>query len=387
MSKKIKLGVFAIIAFNLAACGPGFKSGENITSDNSKLNTPTPGIPNQTPVDVPPPVIVSPPAQYCSQLDLVGIAWPAQLDISGQSYLGLALNITGSFEGRKGWANLSNNFDGMGFSIGLLQQNLGMGSLQPILNDMIGLTDKGVGFDLDTSSIQSVHRMLTQWNDDRALTKGTELTALSLGDPFYADDAVISFRDINAIEAAPAVDKASPMLLGQTSTSLTSALSSANKNSVAWALNTVYLDAGNTFKPLWADNLTKMAQSKAFIGLQLEYAMKIYSQAFQYFKAFQLTTLSHYLLMFDFVVQNGGFKKSLLIEYTAHLTANPKMTDQEKALLILKLRIKDVLPRWQNDVTDRKKAIVFSEGQVHGAKRNLKREYCYAPESVVLTQP
>ena len=274
-----------------------------------------------------------------------------------------------------------NTKERLGFSIGLLQQNLGMGSLQPILDDMVSLAGKGVGFALDPSSFVSIQAMVAQWNDDRAQTKGTGVSAQSLSDPFFPDDAVISPSDLNSDFLTQTIDKASSMQLSQSS------MSTANQNSVAWAIKTVYSDAGTTFKPSWADNLSKMAQSKAFVGLQLKYAMKIYSQAFQYFKAFQLTTLSNYLLMFDFVVQNGGFKKSLLIEYTAHLTANPKMTDQEKALLILQLRIKDVLPRWQNDVSDRKKAIIFSEGQVHGAKRNLKIEYCYAPESVVLTQP
>ncbi len=386
MSNKIIFGLIAISFLTLSACSPGFKAGDNITSDNitsdnSKLNTPNQETPPQAPVEVPPPVIVSPAPQFCSKLDLVGITWPAQLDPTGQSYLGLALNITGSFEGRQGWANLSNNFDGMGFSIGLLQQNLGMGSLQPILDDMVSLAGKGVGFALDPSSFVSIQAMVAQWNDDRAQAKGTGVSTQSLSDPFFPDDAVISPSDLNSVFLTQTIDKASSMQLSQSS------MSTANQNSVAWAIKTVYSDAGTTFKPSWADNLSKMAQSKAFVGLQLKYAMKIYSQAFQYFKAFQLTTLSNYLLMFDFVVQNGGFKKSLLVEYTAQLTANPKMTDQEKALLILQLRIKDVLPRWQNDVSDRKKAIIFSEGQVHGAKRNLKIEYCYVPESVVLTQP
>ncbi len=376
---KIIVNLILIFASLITACSPGFKSGDNITSDNSKLNAPNQDTP--APVDVPPPVIVSPAPQFCSKLDLTGITWPAQLDPTGQSYLGLALNITGSFEGRKGWANLSNNFDGMGFSIGLLQQNLGMGSLQPILDDMVALSGKGVSFVLDPSSFLSIQAMVAQWNDDRAQTKGSGLSTLSLSDPFFPDDAMISPSDINSTFLTQSFEKANSLQFSQ------STLSSANQNSVAWALKTVYSDAGTTFKPSWADHLIRMAQSKAFVGLQLKYAMKIYSQAFQYFKAFQLTTLSSYLLMFDFVVQNGGFKKSLLVEYTAHLRDKPKMTDQEKALLILQLRIKDVLPRWQNDVSDRKKAIIFSEGQVHGAKRNLKIEYCYAPESVVLTQP
>lgn len=45
--------------------------------------------------------------------------------------------VTGKFEGNKGFANLSGNFDGQGISAGVLQWNLGQGSLQPILLEML----------------------------------------------------------------------------------------------------------------------------------------------------------------------------------------------------------------------------------------------------------
>lgn len=48
--------------------------------------------------------------------------------------------ITGNFEGNKGFANLSGNFDGQGISAGVLQWNLGQGSLQPVLSEMLETT-------------------------------------------------------------------------------------------------------------------------------------------------------------------------------------------------------------------------------------------------------
>lgn len=44
--------------------------------------------------------------------------------------------ITGSFEGSGGFANLTGNFDGEGISFGILQWNLGQGTLQPLLKEM-----------------------------------------------------------------------------------------------------------------------------------------------------------------------------------------------------------------------------------------------------------
>lgn len=390
-----KIISFIFIMSFLISCSPGFRSGETIVSGNTKLDTPPPksdGDPNDRDddsdfhpppeSDVSPPVIVTPAPNFCSQLDLVDVTWPAELDMLGRDYLGLALNITGSFEGRNGWANLSNNFDGMGFSIGLLQQNLGMGSLQPMLLEVSNMVRSGQSLQLELTYVQSIQEMLTQWNRDRGAIKKAILTAKSSPDGFFPEDAIISNYDNNF----PVSEESLPINSIGPRVEIKS-LSSANKNSVNWALKNVYSDGGETFKSQWATNLTNMAQSKPYIGLQLKYAMKLYAQAFQYFKAFQLTDLNHFILMFDFVVQNGGFKSSILTEYNARLRVKPNMTAQEKALLILSLRIKDVLPRWQNDVNARKKTIIFSEGVVHGAKRNLKTEYCYTPDTAVLTKP
>lgn len=48
--------------------------------------------------------------------------------------------ITGRFEGRQGFSNLAGNFDGMGISAGVLQWNLGCGSLQPMLAEMLSMS-------------------------------------------------------------------------------------------------------------------------------------------------------------------------------------------------------------------------------------------------------
>lgn len=376
--------MFSTLCSNLG-CSPAFKSNTLEASDESKLESPDEGSDFHPPPDedVELPVILSPGPDFCSELDLENVTWPMELGMNGRNHLGLALNITGSFEGRSGWANLSSNFDGMGFSIGLLQQNLGTGSLQPMLMEMINMTNRGESFQMESVHTQSLQTMLAQWNKDKA---SKQAVVSSSGSLFHNDDSVISQYDSNsdlgvAVPQDPTGNnEIGPMLEIKT-------VASANKNAVSWALRNIYSDGGSNFKSDWKTSLTRMAQSKPYIGLQLKYAMKIYSQAFQYFSAFKLTTVSHFLLMFDFVVQNGGFKQRLFEEYNAKLKAKPNMSAQDKALLILDLRIRDVLPRWQSDVISRKKAIIFSEGTVHGAKRNLKQEYCYTPDTTVLTQP
>ena len=49
-------------------------------------------------------------------------------------WLKAAMEVTGGFEtDGKLWAGVSNDFDGMGISCGILQWNIGQGSLQPLV--------------------------------------------------------------------------------------------------------------------------------------------------------------------------------------------------------------------------------------------------------------
>src|ERR1035438_10073334 len=64
----------------------------------------------------------------CSGLDFAPVIWPPQLPKYQVESLELVLNIAGSYEGVRGWANLTNSFDDQGLSLGLLNQNLGQGS-------------------------------------------------------------------------------------------------------------------------------------------------------------------------------------------------------------------------------------------------------------------
>jgi len=394
MSKKITLSFLVLSLFISVSCSQNpMQTLGTSDSDTSKLAPPTD---EDSEFHPPPedddgaqsaPIVIGPAPSYCSKLDIAGVTWPAELAPAGQAHLGLALNITGSFEGRSGWANLSNNFDGMGFSIGLLQQNLGMGSIQPLLNEMITMRAQGANFDMSDTHFQAVKSMVSQWNKDQGIKTATKSFVADedgFSSAFYDDESVISQYDVDY--DAP-VSEESLEINPLAESVFIKSVASANKMSVNWALRTVYSDGGKTFKSDWNENLTKMAQSKPYVSLQLKYAMKLYTQAFRYFKSFKLSKLSHFLLMFDFVVQNGGFKQRVLDDYALKLKQTPNMSDQDKVLLILQLRLRDVSARWQNDVSARKKAIIFSEGTVHGAKRNLKTEYCYDPNTPVLTQP
>lgn len=65
-----------------------------------------------------------------SDLDLTA----ADLEVSDESWFRIALEITGDFEtAGSPWSNVTNDFDQQGISCGVLQWNIGKGSLQPLV--------------------------------------------------------------------------------------------------------------------------------------------------------------------------------------------------------------------------------------------------------------
>lgn len=366
------------ISFMILSCGKGqFQANEpenipgqktTLPDSNDNQNQPQPTVP---PANPEPPAIVSPDLSICSKLDFADIQWPETLTTSEKNYLALALNITGSFEGRKSWANLSNNFDGMGVSLGIMQQNLGMGSLQPLLIEAMDFVAQGA-IQMDSEKYRILNQMLRQWRLDMSQSSNQN----DVEDLFKEDYNFISELDsqeeFNSLAVDYSINKGSNVI---------------NKKSVSWALNELYIDNGKTFRTDWAKALNTLSIEKEYVSIQVKSAYKMYLTAIKYFRSFGLTELRSFLTMYDFVVQNGGFKKKVLTDYTTYLKSSPQATETQKLNKILELRLKDVLSQWQSDVSSRKKALINSVGLVHGAKRDLPLEYCYQPNEKILTKP
>lgn len=320
---------------------------------------------------VAPPVIISPVLNICSKLDFTQVLWPEELSLNEKNYLALGLNITGSFEGHKNWANLSNNFDGMGFSLGIMQQNLGMGSLQPLLIEAMDKVSRGQ-IEMNSEKFQMMSHMLKQWQRDMALsTQQSDVSELFSENYQYISE-LDDPQSLQTFAIDYSVNKGSTVI---------------NKKSVSWALKDVYIDGGKTFSVDWAKTLNSLALDDEYVAIQIKASYKLYLKALRYFQSFKLTEVRSILTMFDFVVQNGGFKKKVLSDYAAYLKQYPKLTETQKLNKILELRLKDVLPQWQNDVLARKKALINSNGIVHGVKRILNQEYCYDPYDKIITKP
>ncbi len=343
---------------------PSAEDGEKNINDEEPPGSLDPDI-----IPIVPIVVIGPDLSICSKLDFSQITWPAIVSRLDKNFLALVLNISGSFEGLNGWANLSNNFDGMGISLGILQQNLGMGSLQPILSDFLSKLPKA-DFSIEEEKLASLNKMVTQWKNDMSST----ITQKTFDALFHENYRQISALDVQDFLSSMAIDY-----------SLNKGSSVINKKSVAWALRELFMDAGKTFKSDWEKVLNSIATHKDYESLQLEYSLTLFNKALLFFKAFGLSELRSLLTMYDFVVQNGGFKKKVLTEYQSFLKLNPNLSETQKLLKILEIRIKDVRPRWQSDVLSRKKTIINSSGVVHGVQRNLIKEFCYDPISKVVT--
>jgi hypothetical protein len=96
-----------------------------------------------------------------------------------------------------------------------------------------------------------------------------------------------------------------------------------------------------------------------------------------YFNYFKFREIRSMLLMYDYVTQNGGFNSTHKANFDSWMKANPLASESEKAAKLLEIRLVSVRPQYVDDVRRRKSTIMNGTGLVHGANRNLSKEYCF----------
>ena len=281
------------------------------------------------------------PPVVCSRLDFGGVVWPASMTPDDRSALMIALNISGSFEGADGWANLSDNFDGQGVSMGLLNQNLGQGSLQPMLIRLRDIRPDVMTALVSPGHLSSLLGMIARWQ------------VASAGE----------------IELGPLSSYDVTNEMGKLSTP------SANKVSVDWAIAELYV-AGK-FDVVWKAELTALASSPEYVSIQIEAAVRDHERAVAYGARIAVRELRAYLMMFDVNVQNGGLYAEDLADYDAFVSGSPGVDATARLEKLLELRLRHVRSRYVSDVRLRKRAIIHGSGAVHGSPRHLPVEYCY----------
>lgn len=282
--------------------------------------------------------------QIHSALDFSGVNWPAELTEADRVAFEVALNISGSFEGDDGWVNLTNDFDGQGLSLGLLNQCLGQGSLQPLLIEMRDQHMDKLSVVFSTAHLTSLLGMLSQWQSSASIS------AVSEPRPSWLDEPADPFRTQG---------------------------SGPDQASVAWARTNLYTDGGKTFDPVWKQELTALANDPEYVTLQINAALGYHVKAVAYESRVGVRQLRSYLMLFDVVVQNGSLYPDDLADYAAYVKANPHATGTKKLQKLLALRLRHVRAKYVADVRARKSAIILGTGKVHGVQRDLPAEYVY----------
>lgn len=352
MTYKIIIAVMLL----LTACSP----------EKSKLQTKGPG--DEQIKDDPSPVTPQPPAlnpqdpdlKFCSKLDLKDVKWPSELKVNEWTYYALALNITGSFEGREGWQNITGNFDGQGMSLGLMQQNLGQGSLQPLLIDMYREYNSTLIGNFTNADYKNMKSMLEDWIN-------SPINASAMAANEAADAELFPKHVFNKYDIGYEGDL---MAMGDSG------------QSVQWAVKNI-LDSKGNVTSRWKTSFQNMAVSSGYRSFQLAASLKIYTKAKLYFSFFKFTELRFFLYLFDIVVQNGSIGDNHLTIYNKWLYQNPNATEQERALALLEARLTTVKPQYVEDVRARKTAIIKGTGVVHKTPRDLAKEYCFNPRVIV----
>jgi hypothetical protein len=348
------------ISFLVISCGSG---ADGIVTSTSTEGSSGEGNPTPAPGPNPPPNADSKSIDeklfICSKLDFVGMKSPSDLSDIQINMFALGLNISSTFEGRQGWKNITNNFDGMGLSLGLLNQTLGTGSLQPLLIKMLEKHEAVMRAQYKAANYTSIKAMALDWK----LATGFVVNALQQEDLFAPNDLPYNELDQGEVFTVQGA---------------------AENKSVSWAKSTIYTDAAGTkFKTDWKAELQAMAGTKEYRDLQFAAARSIHNKAAGYVTSFGLTEIRSYLFMFDIVVQNGGFYQKNIDDYRTFIRANPRATEEQKLNALLTSRLVQVRSQYREDVKARKQGLINGKGRVHQTDRNFETEYCYKSKDVI----
>lgn len=335
-----------VLILILSSCGKFAPLSVSSTEDSGSL-----GFPNSESVndDITSTAEETFKPSICSDLSFDLVQWPANISHNLLNSFALSMNISGSFEGRDGWVNISNNFDGQGFSLGLFNQNLGQGSLQPLLITFRESNSSNMSLAFSTVQTQQMNQMLNAWGDS---SDGIVLSKMQNNSNYLKDTSPLDKEEFFSSKAS----------------------NSNNQESVDWAVATLY--NGSLFKSEWKTSLQKMAALPQFVSLQIAAAKEIHNKALGYMVKFNFKELRAYLFFFDIVVQNGGLTTTVENQYLTWYRSNPNASESTRLKKILEYRLKIVRAEYVSDVRARKLAVINGSGVVHGSNRNFSKEYC-----------
>lgn len=321
------------------------------------------------PESLEPPISNQPAAKLgiCSTLDFRSILWPSFFSDITKNSFALALNVTSSFEGRQSWSALAGDSDQMGLSLGLIQQNLGSGTLQPLLHKNRSQFNLRMKSYFSREHWGLINEMLDGWL--QRLSPQSNLSLQTLQELSILQGLESTEGPLFPPSSKPLSD------LDEAVNGQLVPLAIASNDEVLWARRNIL--SGQTVKSDWKAEFQAMAASSEYKNIQFKEAMKLHLKTEKYRDFFGFLSLQSYLFLFDVVVQNGGFNESHLAKFNSYLKNTPNATELAKLRKLLEIRLVSVRPQYVQDVTARKMTILTGQGSVHGQNRNLNKEYCF----------
>lgn len=271
-----------------------------------------------------------------------------------------ALRITSTFEtGRPlGFGGLTGNFDGMGLSFGLLQWNIGSGSLQPLLWEFAQRHSQRFDtvFSAHASQLRQILQQFRRLNKTKDKSERTRIMAEQMR-------FAISINHPNCHPKQKSSRKFCKLM-----------------------------------EP-WATYFRKLEADSAFGQIQLRQVRNRMNVAAKYARQFGLRSERGLALMFDIVTQSGGAwltcsktvckKRAALIEQgraTLQQRLGRSLTEREMLTIIANVVADTSLPEWREKVRVRKMTIVNGHGKVHGRQFDLARDFGLTDQPWTSTQ-
>jgi hypothetical protein len=254
---------------------------------------------------------------------LMGDQAPAASPLSDKGLDFRCLALTGTFETGTSdpecFCGLSGDFDKQGLSFGVLQWNLGQGSLQPLLRDMI--------------------------------TKHEDITKSVFGDHFDVLKEVMNLSNDGA----------------------------GREDALDFARSIQHPVTCRVYEP-WRGYAKSLGRTQEFQAIQLRHAQDAYNKALALCAEYGLWSERAVALMFDIVTQNGSIRSVTRAQIMGDIGALPDgLEEGEREVRMLTIvanrRAEASNSRWIDDVRRRKLCIARGEGVVHGIKYDLDGQF------------
>lgn len=231
------------------------------------------------------------------------------------------LNMAGFFENSayvpQSFSGVSNNFDGEGISIGALQQNIGRGSLQPLLK-----------------KLDQEH---------------PEVLQSAFGEDYHSLHRMLKMPHDSQLEWAKQIQRPGE-------------------------------DGINPWSR-WKREFQALGRTPEYQQIQIGAADTVYRKSLQLCKQFGLKSERGVAFMFDIVTQNGGIEKrglhigrDIQQEIDALKRAG-KDSEEARMATIAKHRTAACHPRWRLDALKRKMTIARGHGVVHEHRIDLEKQF------------